>query len=169
MNIINLSFAVGDGLGVAASSLVGQSLGAKRPDMAIIYGKAGQRLALCVSTVLFFLFLLGGGFLVSLFTDDSQVVAMGAKIMVIVAFTTHVQTSAIVYSGCLRGSGDTKFVALTSFISIGIIRPILSWILCTPMGLGLIGAWLGLLADQAMRFTLNMLRFKSGHWTKIQI
>lgn len=169
MNIINLSFAVGDGLGVAASSLVGQSLGAKRPDMAIIYGKAGQRLALCVSTVLFFLFLLGGGFLVSLFTDDAQVVAMGAKIMVIVAFTTHVQTSAIVYSGCLRGSGDTKFVALTSFISIGIIRPILSWILCTPMGLGLIGAWLGLLADQAMRFTLNMLRFKSGHWTKIQI
>lgn len=37
MNIINLSFCFGDGLGVAASSLVGQNLGAKRPDKAIIY------------------------------------------------------------------------------------------------------------------------------------
>jgi len=169
MNIINLSFAFGDGLGIAASSLVGQSLGEKRPDMAIIYGKTGQRLAFCVSTALFFLFLFGGRFLVSLFSDDPQVLSLGAEIMVIIACTTHFQTSAVVFSGCLRGAGDTKFVALTSFISIGIVRPILSWVLCTPVGLGLIGAWLGLLADQFMRFSLNMTRFKGGKWTKIEV
>ncbi len=38
-------------------------------------------------------------------------------IMIIIAFTTHVQTSQTVLSGCLRGAGDTKFVALISFIS----------------------------------------------------
>lgn len=169
MNVINLSFSFGDGLGVAASSLVGQSLGAKRPDMAIIYGKAGQRLAFGVSTVLFFLFLFGGRFLVSLFSNDTQVLSLGADIMIIIACTTHFQTSAVVFSGCLRGAGDTKFVALTSFISIGIIRPVLSWVLCTPLGLGLIGAWLGLLCDQLTRFILYLIRFKNGHWTKIEV
>lgn len=169
MNIINLSFAFGDGLGVAASSLVGQSLGAERRDMAIIYGKAGQRLAFGVSTALFLLFLFGGGLLVSLFDRTPGVVELGARIMVIVAFTTHAQTSAVVFSGCLRGAGDTKYVAWTSVVSIGVIRPLLSWALCFPCGLGLIGAWIGLLVDQFSRFTLNMLRFKNGKWTKIKV
>jgi putative MATE family efflux protein len=169
MNIINLSFAFGDGLGVAASSLVGQSLGEKRPDMALIYGKTGQRMAFGVSTVLFFLFLFGGRFLVSLFSTDVQVQTLGAEIMVIIACTTHFQTSAVVFSGCLRGAGDTKFVAMTSFLSIGIIRPILSYLLCAPLGLGLVGAWLGLLADQFLRFSLNMFRFKGGRWTRIEV
>lgn len=169
MNIINLSFAFGDGLGVAASALVGQSLGEKRPDMAIIYGKTGQRMAFVISTALFFFFLLGGRFLVSLFNQDPQVLDLGQQIMAIIAFTTHVQTSAVVFSGCLRGAGDTKFVALMSFVSIGIIRPVISWVLCMPLGLGLVGAWLGLLIDQATRFTLNLFRFKGGKWTKIEV
>lgn len=58
MNIINLSFCFGDGLGVAASSLVGQNLGARRPDKAIIYGKTGQRMSFIVSTALFLFFFL---------------------------------------------------------------------------------------------------------------
>lgn len=42
MNLINMSFAFGDGLGVASTSLVGQGLGMKRPDLSIIYGKPGS-------------------------------------------------------------------------------------------------------------------------------
>ena len=52
MNIVSLSFACGDGLGVAASALVGQNLGRKRPDMSIVYGKAGQRVGFVFSVVL---------------------------------------------------------------------------------------------------------------------
>ena len=169
MNIINLSFAFGDGLGVAASSLVGQSLGAKRPDMAIIYGKTGQRMAFCISTALFAFFLVGRHFLIELFTDDAQVIALGGVILIIIACTTHVQTAQVVYSGCLRGAGDTKFVAFSSFISIGIIRPGLSWVLCFPCGLGLVGAWLGLFGDQFLRMLFSMTRFRSGRWTKIEV
>ena len=62
MNIINLSFCFGDGLGVAASSLVGQNLGAKRPDKAIIYGKTGQRMSFIISTALFLFFFFGRRF-----------------------------------------------------------------------------------------------------------
>lgn len=169
MNIINISFAFGDGLGIASSSLVGQSLGRKRADEAIVYGKTGQRIAFLVSTVLFFVFLFGGRFLVSLFSNEAEVLSLGAIIMVIIAFSTHAQTSQVVFSGCLRGAGDTKFVAFTSLISIGIVRPILTYVLCLPLGLGLIGAWIALIVDQSMRMLLSFKRFSSGKWTKIEL
>ncbi|MDR2932550.1 MAG: MATE family efflux transporter, partial [Oscillospiraceae bacterium] len=52
-NLLNLSFAFGEGYGVASSSLVGQSLGAKRSDMSIVYGKACQRMSIITSTFIF--------------------------------------------------------------------------------------------------------------------
>lgn len=169
MNVINMSFSFGDGLSIASSSLVGQSLGAKRPDMAIIYGKIGQRMSFIISTVLFFVFVFGRNVIMELFTDDPSIISLGAIIMIIIAFTTHVQTSQVVVSGCLRGAGDTKFVALISFISIGIIRPVLTYLLCIPFGFGLIGAWAGLFADQMLRLVFNFRRFSQGKWTKIEI
>lgn len=167
MNIINLSFCFGDGLAIASSSLVGQNLGAKRPDMAIIYGKTGQRLAFLVSSVLFFVFIFGRTSLVTLFSDEKDIITLGANILIIVAFSTHAQTSQVVCSGCLRGAGDSAFVAISSFISIAVIRPILTYVLCFPLNLGLYGAWIGLLVDQTMRFVITFLRFSKGKWTKI--
>lgn len=169
MNVINLSFCFGDGLSAAAASLVGQNLGAKRPDKAKIYGKTGQRMAFIVSTVLFFVFILARKQIIRLFNSEEHIVSLGGMIMIIIAFTTHAQTSQTVYNGCLRGAGDTKFVALISFISIALIRPGLAWILCFPANLGLKGAWIALFADQTMRYILGKKRFDSGKWTKIKI
>ena len=169
MNVINLSFCFGDGLSAAAASLVGQNLGAKRPDKAKIYGKTGQRMAFIISTVLFFVFILARKQIIMLFNSEEHIVSLGGMIMIIIAFTTHAQTSQTVYNGCLRGAGDTKFVALISFISIALIRPALAWILCFPTNLGLKGAWIALFADQTMRYILGKKRFDSGKWTKIKI
>lgn len=169
MNIINLSFCFGDGFGIAASSLVGQNLGAKRPDLATLYGKVGQRLAFIASTVLVFIFLGGRYFLVSLFSDVPAVISLGASIIVIMALSTHAQTSQVVLSGCLRGAGDSKFVAVISLISIAIIRPSLTYILCFPLGFGLAGAWVSLLIDQVFRFFTSFIRFSSGKWSKIEL
>ncbi len=168
-NILSLSFGFGDGFSVAASSLVGQSLGAKRPDKARIYASTLQRMALVVSTILFFVFLLGGRGIVGMFSSDPQVLASGAVIMVICAFTTHSQTSQVIITGSLRGAGDTKFVAVSSLISIAIIRPFLTWLFAFPVGWGVIGAWIAILVDQTMRLVINFIRFKHGKWTKIEL
>lgn len=169
MQILNLSFAIGDGFSIAASSLVGQSLGAQRADLAKLYGSISQRLAFLVSTLLFFIFLFGREWLVSLFTDDAGIIAQGSVLMIIIAFTTHIQTSQVIISGCLRGAGDTKYVALVSFVSIALVRPSLTWLLCFPVGMGLIGAWFSLLLDQAMRLTCNFIRFSQGKWSQIKL
>ncbi|MGF7142621.1 putative MATE family efflux protein [Anaerotaenia torta] len=167
MNILTLSFCFGDGLSIAASALVGQNLGAKRPDLSIVYGKTGQRLAFLISCGIFLVFLFGRTFLVSLFSDEAAIITLGANIMILAALGTHFQTSQVVLSGCLRGAGDTAYVAGTSFLSVALIRPLLTFLLCYPAGLGVYGAWVALLIDQAFRFASSYHRFSSGRWTKI--
>lgn len=104
-----------------------------------------------------------------MFSSDPQVLASGAIIMVICAFTTHSQTSQVIITGSLRGAGDTKFVAVSSLISIAIVRPFLTWLFAFPVGWGVIGAWIAILVDQTMRLVINFIRFKNGKWTKIEL
>lgn len=169
MNILTLSFCFGDGLSIAASALVGQNLGAKRPDLSILYGKTGQRLAFMISTVIFFVFIFGRSLLVSLFSRNPDVIALGSGIMILAAMGTHMQTSQVVCSGCLRGAGDTTYVAVVSLVSVAIIRPLLTWLLCYPVGFGLYGAWVALLVDQCMRLTFCFKRFSGGKWSSISL
>jgi putative MATE family efflux protein len=169
MNILNLSFCFGDGLSVAASALVGQNMGAKRPDLSIVYGKTGQRLAFLISCFIFLAFLFGRSFLVSLFSREAAIIALGANVMILAAMGTHMQTSQVVLSGCLRGAGDTAYVAVTSLISVALVRPVLTWLLCFPLGFGLYGAWIALLIDQCFRLITSHKRFSGGKWVSISL
>lgn len=156
-------------MSMAASSLVGRNLGAKRSDLSIIYGKTAQRIGLVLSFFLVLGYIFGRTPLVAAFTDDPQIIALGSIIMLIVAAVSPLQISQVIISGSLRGAGDTKFVARTSFISILVIRPIITYILCYPLGLGLFGAWIALLLDQGLRLVLNIIRFSEGNWIKIKL
>ncbi|MEG1743775.1 MAG: MATE family efflux transporter, partial [Clostridia bacterium] len=174
MNILTLSFSVGDGLGIAASSLVGQNLGKKRSDLALLFGKVGQRIGFFVSGFLVLLFAFGGKILVSLFLTDydpnaAEILIQGTMIMYIIAATSPAQISQVIFNGCLRGAGDTFFVAASSLLSIAIVRPLITYVLCYPLGLGLIGAWLSLIVDQYLRLVLSGYRFEGGKWGKIII
>jgi len=169
MNILSLSFCFGDGLSIASSALVGQNMGAKRPDLSIMYGKTGQRIAFIISTIVFFVFIFGRFFLISLFTNEQMIIIIGAHIMIICALTTHLQTSQVVLNGCLRGAGDTGYVAAISLISVAFVRPLLTWALCFPLGFGLYGAWIALLVDQTFRFITSYRRFSGGKWSSITL
>jgi len=169
MNISTLSFSFGDGFAIAASALVGQNLGAQRPDLSKLYGKTGQRIAFIASTILFILFIVLRHPIIGLFSDEAAIIALGGNVMLLLAASTHFQTSQIVLNGCLRGAGDTAFVATASLISIAVVRPVLTWILCFPAGLGLYGAWLSLFFDHAFRFVSAFIRFNNNKWVKIKL
>ena len=167
MNILSISFSFGDGFSGAASALVGQNLGAGRPDKAILFGRVGQRIVFLASCGLCLLFFFGRYSLVGLYSDSPEVIAMGGNIMLMIAVITYFQTSQVVCAGCLRGAGDTMYVAGVSLVTTAIIRPLLSWVLCYPVGWGLYGAWLGVLVDLALRLVFNYGRFKAGKWMGI--
>ena len=174
MNIMLLSFASGDGLSVAASALMGQNLGKRRPDLAALYAKAGQRVGMIVSALLVVFFIFGGGLVLGLFADPSDanyefVMSTGNVIMLIIAAISPGQISQVIYSGALRGAGDTKYVAATSMISIIIFRTAFAYILCEFTPLGLFGAWIALITDQYVRLVFSAYRFQSGKWSKINL
>jgi putative MATE family efflux protein len=169
MNMQNMSFTFGDGLSIASSSLVGRSLGAKRPDMAIVYGKVAQRIALMIASVLLVIFIIGRYFFIGLFTETPKVIEMGVIIVILIAISSPFQLSQVVLSGSLRGAGDTKFVAVVSFISITFVRPVLTWLFCYPLGIGLPGGWISLIIDQGVRLAFSFWRFTKGEWTKKKV
>lgn len=169
MTIITLSFTVGDGLSVAAGALVGQNLGKKRVDYALIYSRIGQRIGICLSLVLSVVFLTAGGPLMRLFSDEEWVIRTGIHLLWIVALTSPFQIIQVECRGCLNGAGDTKFMAVVSFVSIALVRPVLAYVLCYPAGLGVYGAWISLFFDQFTRFALAMLRFRGSSWYKKKV
>jgi putative MATE family efflux protein len=168
-NMMSMSFSFGDGLSVASVTLIGQSLGRQRPDMAKVYGNVCQKIGLicaCVMGVVYFFF---GGDIFLLYTTDPVILDYGAMIMRILSIILFMQIEQVTLFGCLRGAGDTKFTALVSLFSVTLIRPGVSWLLCYPVGLGLMGAWLGTAADQFVRFFLTFLRFRKGSWMKLKL
>ena len=169
LNILNINFSFGDGISVAAVSLVGQSLGAKRSDLAKIYGSVCQRIGMIFASGIAIIVILLGKQIFALFTSEADVLVYSIPIMQMIIVIVFLQIAQVVFSGCLRGAGDTKFVALVSFVSIAVFRPLSGWLFCYPLGLGLYGAWIGLIIDQFLRFIMTWFRFKSGKWTKYEI
>ncbi|MBQ4515791.1 MAG: MATE family efflux transporter [Clostridia bacterium] len=169
MNILTISFSLGDGLSIASVALVGQSLGEKRDDLAKIYASVCQRIGLLFSLILSILFVVLGNRFFMIFTTEPDILDYGSILMRMMTVIVFMQVAQVIYSGSLRGAGDTKFTALISFISTAIIRPLLSWAFCYPLGWGLIGAWIGLTADQTIRIFAMFFRFKSGKWTKMKV
>lgn len=169
MNILSLSFSVGDGLGIAASALVGISLGERRPDLSIMYGKVCQRMSFVTCSVLFLLFTFQGRNMIHAFTTEPEIITTGAMIMPMLGIILFGQASQMILMGSLRGAGDTKYTAIVSLICVMILRPGLSYILIHPVGWGLIGAWIGLFVDQYLRLVLTARRFSSGKWMNISL
>ncbi len=169
MNIINLSFACGDGLSAAATAMVGQNLGRGRGDISLMYGKVAQRIAWGFSAILFLIFTLGGEFLMERFSDDANVIKEGTQILIVVAFVSLAQVSQVIFTGALRGAGDTRFNAVVSLFSIDIARPLIAYVLCHVFSTGVIGAWFALMIDQYTRFICVTVHFYRGKWRSIKL
>lgn len=169
MNIMSLSFSFGDGMQAAAVALIGRSLGEEAPALAKLYGRICQRMGNSISIVLAVIYLTSGRMLFHLFFREPHIIALGVMIMRLIVIIVVLQISQVIYMGCLRGAGDVFFTTVTSMISVTIVRPAASWLLCYGLGLGLAGIWMGVLADQFLRFVLTGWRFRSGVWAKVKI
>ena len=169
MQLMNLSFTFADGIGAATTSLVGQNLGKKRPDLSIMYGKLGMRLAFVAAAVLSLLTFFIRFWFPGVFTDDPYVMEVAANIFLIMVFILPIQTTQVVMGGSLRGAGDVRFVAMTMFITVGVLRPAAGFLLVYPLGIGLAGAWIAIIIDQATRLAMLFFRFSGGKWIQLKL
>jgi len=169
MNILSLSFAFGDGMQAAAVALVGRSLGQQDPEKAKEYGRGCQRVGLIITIAMAIFYALSSEFIMTLFFDEAEIVEIGKTLVYSIIITVIFQVRQITYMGCLRGAGDTKFTAAVASISTTLVRSGFSYLFGYIFNMGIFGIWLGVVADQATRFTLASIRFKSGKWVNIKI
>ena len=165
----SVAFMPGMGFAVAATTLIGQNLGAHQPEVA---RRAGWlTIYLCVGMmsaigVLLFSFAVP---IVGFFTTEPEVIAEGAKVMRLMAFAMPFMATARVAAGALRGAGDTRYVMWGTGISIWVARLGLAYVCVNILGWGLIGAWVGMGADHVVRALIFGVRYKFGKWQHIKV
>lgn len=169
LTILNMSFVNGQAFGIAASSLTGQALGRGNPEAAREAAAVCRRIGSLVSTVMGILMFLFRRELLLLFTAESDIIALGAGIMIVTALLQPFQASFQIYAGALRGAGDSLYPAISMAVGILGMRPLLAFVGINLLGLGLLGAWLALLFDQITRFLLIRLRFINGKWIHTRV
>lgn len=149
MNVCDIYYNFAQGMGKASMVLAGRSAGVQKAWRE--YAKSGIKISIVFSIFSFLFCFLSRDFILSLYTEDSAVREMGNIIMIFVAVVSFPEAHAMICAGVLRGSNKTGQVALYSFISITIIRPLVTAILIFGMDLGIYGAWISLLLDQIIR------------------
>ncbi len=165
----SISYMPGFGFSMAATTLVGQGLGAKDPDLAEKCGRETWRLGGIVMSFMGVLFFVFPQYFMQFLTNEPEVITLGIMCLRIVAIAQPPFAMAIILSGAIRGAGDTKFPMYASILGIWIIRLSLAMILGIFLGYGLFGVWLAMAIDLYFRGFLFYFRFNSGYWKKIEI
>ncbi len=169
LTILNMSFVNGQAFGIAATSLTGQALGKGDPLKAKEASAACQKLGALISSLMGLGMFVFRRPLMGLFTPEADIVAMGMGALVLAALVQPFQSSFQIYTGALRGAGDTFYPALSLAIGLLGIRPALSYVFVHILGFGLTGAWSALLFDQIARFAMILWRFRRGTWVHTKV
>ena len=164
INIQQLTGMNGQSSAVAATTLAGQSLGAKRSDLSVLYTTSCVKMCLGISFILMIIYTFCGAFLIGLYSDVPEIIAVGIVLLRIISLMQPFTAFQYVYSGALRGMGDTKHVALCSMTAQMIGRPVLAFIAVRVLGLGIYGAWYAHCLSEIVYAVLLIVRFRSGKW-----
>lgn len=150
------------GVAAAATALVGQSIGAGRPDMAKKFACGTTALGFCMVTVTGSLMFLCAPALTGILTEEQEVRMLSTEALRIVAFSEPMFAVSIVIIGALRGAGDSKGPFLINLCSMWGIR-VLAVLLFTRF-YGVVGIWATMTAEFLFRGTVFLIRLIRGRW-----
>jgi len=165
--IESISFLPGLGFAAAATTLVGQGLGAEDAQQARWNGNEAFRQAVIFMAIMGLAFVLVPQWFLRLLVDDPQVIAAGVVPLRTVGLIQPLLAASFVFSGALRGAGDTRFPLWIKLISPWLLRLPLA-LLLIPW-LGLTGAWIALSSDLALQGLLSWWRFRGSRWEHIRL
>ena len=152
------------GMANAAATLVGQNLGAGKPERAersVWLTALANGIFLGVVGVVFFLF---SDFFVRLFTDDPGVVAIGADCLRILSYGYLVYALGMVIIQAFNGAGDTTTPTIINFFCFWLFEIPLAYLLALPLGLDERGVFIAILAAETMLGIAGAILFRRGRW-----
>jgi MATE family multidrug resistance protein len=175
LSINALAFMPSMGVSQGMSVLVGQALGRKQPALAVLYVRSGCQLLIAYILLIDLIFIFAPDFVLAPFMASAPdaasqpVFGYGKSLLKIVAAYLFFDALYMVFSGALRGAGDTRFMML----AIGMVSP---FCLVLPVYIGIeffritvTTAWLWVLVFISVLFLLSALRYRRGIWKKMLV
>ena len=169
MKAMSISFMPGFGFGLAATTLVGQNLGADQPERAERSGYVASNLAAVFMTCVGVLFFVASHQIAGVFTTDPAVQLAAGENLKILAISQPALAFVMVLAGALRGAGDTKWVMFVTLVGTWGSRVAMGWFLGIYLGHGLTGVWIAMVLDNLIRAAMLVTRFRGGQWKYIKV
>lgn len=152
------------GVSNAAVTLVGQNLGAGKPERAEASAwKAGLYNTYCLGSI-GAIFLLAAPLIVSAFTQDADVASHAIHCLRIVSAGFLFYGYGMVLTAAFNGAGDTRTPTLINLFSLWLLEIPLAWVLAYPLGFGPTGAFTALSVGFSTMCFLSVWQFRRGDW-----
>jgi len=155
------------GLAVAATTLVGQAVGAQLEHIAEFAVRRMLAVSAVFMGILSIVFALWGPQLVRIFGSTPQVLDGAGTALRIAGLELPFMAFTFIFIGALRGAGDTKSALYVGLVSTVIFRLGGTWLLAFSLGWGLAGVWTATAADWAVRAAALFFFFRTGVWKKL--
>lgn len=159
-----LCYMPGHGIGTAATTLIGQSIGAGRRDLALRLAWMSTLLGMAVLTVAGFLMYLAAPWMIGILSPDPEIIALGAMALRVAAFAEPLYGASLAASGVFRGAGDTLVPSCMNFFSMWAVRLPLAALLAPRLGLR--GVWVAMCVELCVRGGLCLIRLARKGWLK---
>lgn len=159
----------GNSLSIAATALVGQSMGRGKSEEADDVLTYITKLATISLTALGIIAFPLSRLLASLYTTNSDIIRLTANLLKVNSIFIPLWAVAFVLPSGLKGAGDVKYTMITAVIGMWVFRITLGYVLGLPLKLGLIGVWLGMYTDWLVRGILYYIRLKNGKWKRFSV
>jgi putative MATE family efflux protein len=166
MSISQYVFLCSLAIGMGTTIVVGRMVGARQPDEAYRRAVQGLKWALAVTVTVDVLVILLRHPLVSLFTDNGDIVMLTAKILLLSLVLESGRTFNLVLVSALRAAGDAQFTVYMALLSMVCMSLPLGYVLVFKFQMGLPGIWLAIAADEWMRGLFVWYRWKSRAWER---
>lgn len=158
----SLCYLPGYGVAAAATTLVGQSLGAKRRDLARRFARMCVLLAVALMTLMGALMFWFAPAVFALLTPDPAVRTLGVQVLRIEAFAEPLYAVSIASAGAMRGAGDTLVPSILNLVSMWGVRITAAALLAPRIGLA--GVWLAMCGELCFRGVLFLIRLLRERW-----
>jgi putative MATE family efflux protein len=157
------------GLSNAAATLVGQNLGAGRPERAERSVWLTGFLNMGFLGIVSIAYIVWNEALVRLFTDDPAIVAPGAECMRIVAYGYLVYAWGQVMPQAFNGAGDTMTPTKINFFCFWLLEIPLAYALALGLHMGQRGVWWSIVVAEAAMGGASILLFRRGRWKTVKV
>lgn len=150
------------GIGSAATTIIGQCIGAKREELtrklAWLTTSLGMGIMACTGALMFVF----APQMIALLSPDPEVQALGTAVLRIEAFAEPLYGASIVATAVFRGAGDTLVPSCMNFASMWFVRIVLAFHLAKTMGLQ--GVWIAMCVELCFRGGIFLLRMRGKAW-----